>query len=85
MATSRYLGSMLVTSTSPSRIWPESAASSPAIMRRPVVLPQPDGPSRTRNSPAATSMSRSFTTWLAPNHLFRPLTLSGCAREPLIP
>ena len=80
MATSRYLGKTSVTSLSPSSTWPESAASRPAMIRKPVVLPQPDGPSRTRNSPGATSMSRSLTTWLAPNHLLRPRIDSRWAR-----
>ena len=38
-----------------------SAVSSPAMQRRVVVFPQPLGPSSTRNSPDATSRSRSST------------------------
>jgi len=34
---------------------PESGISKPAIMRKDVVLPQPDGPSSEKNSPAAMS------------------------------
>jgi hypothetical protein len=37
---------------------PVLGCSNPAIMRRVVVLPQPDGPSSEKNSPA--SMSRSI-------------------------
>ena len=33
---------------------PEVGSSSPAIMRSVVVLPQPDGPSRQKNSPSPT-------------------------------
>ena len=32
---------------------PPSGRSKPAIMRSSVVLPQPDGPSRVKNSPAS--------------------------------
>src|SRR5689334_12909474 len=41
------------TSTPSSRIRPEVGCSKPAISRRVVVLPQPDGPSREKNSPLA--------------------------------
>ncbi len=43
---------MKVTSSPSSKIWPEVGSSSPAIMRSVVVLPQPDGPSRQKNSPS---------------------------------
>ena len=46
---------------------PAVARSSPAIMRRVVVLPQPDGPSRQTTSPAATDRSTSLTAVKAPN------------------
>ena len=39
------------------RIRPSSTGSRPASIRSVVVLPQPDGPTRTRNSPSATSRS----------------------------
>jgi hypothetical protein len=38
----------------PIRMVPAKISSSPAIMRRIVDSPQPDGPSTTRNSPSAT-------------------------------
>ena len=44
--------------------WPEEGVSNPARMRRAVVLPQPEGPSMARNSPAAMSIenpSRALT------------------------
>src|SRR4029079_178838 len=66
MATSRYLGSTSVTSRSPMKMRPEVTDSRPATMRSAVVLPQPEGPSRTRNSPSAMSRSRPFTTSTAP-------------------
>src|SRR5262249_34173941 len=43
---------MKFTSRPPTTISPASASSRPATMRRIVLLPQPDGPSRTRHSPA---------------------------------
>ena len=48
---------MWVTSRSPMRIAPPSTSSSPASIRSEVDLPQPDGPTRTRNSPSAMSRS----------------------------
>src|SRR3954469_79606 len=43
------------------RIAPPEISSRPAIMRSAVVLPQPDGPTKTTNSPSCTSRSRSDT------------------------
>src|SRR4029077_3457710 len=51
MAMSRDRGARSVTSTSPMEIRPAVTSSSPAIMRSRVDLPQPDGPTRTRNPP----------------------------------
>src|SRR5690242_204939 len=45
---------------------PEVGVSSPATMRRVVVLPQPEGPSRAKNEPVGTSRSRSSTAVKAP-------------------
>src|SRR6476620_5367029 len=42
-------------STSSSRIWPSVGRSKPAIMRRVVVLPQPEGPRSEKNSPGGIS------------------------------
>jgi hypothetical protein len=47
-------------------MWPASTASSPAIMRRVVVLPQPEGPSSARNAPLCSSSEMPFTTFVAP-------------------
>ena len=44
-----------VTSRPPIEMLPSVASSSPATMRRSVDLPQPDGPTRTMNSPSAIS------------------------------
>src|SRR5215471_16520077 len=48
---------------------PSSGVSKPAIMRKVVVLPQPDGPSRAKNSPAAIVRSTPSTARLMPSKL----------------
>src|SRR3954453_18514179 len=55
MAMSRSLDFRCVTLRSPMRMSPRSTSSSPASIRRLVDLPQPDGPTRTRNSPSPIS------------------------------
>jgi hypothetical protein len=50
---------------------PEVGSSRPAIMRSVVVLPQPDGPSRQKNSPSATVKVESFTAMKSPKALCR--------------
>ncbi len=59
-------------------ISPPLASSSPAIMRRIVDLPQPDGPTSTTNSSCATSRSMPRTASTAPNCLRSPFSAS-CA------
>ena len=44
MLTLRSAGPRVVTSLPPIMIWPDVGDSSPAIIRRVVVLPQPEGP-----------------------------------------
>jgi hypothetical protein len=51
MATSRRFGGTPSTDRPPMRISPPSWVSRPAIMRNMVDFPQPDGPTRVRNSP----------------------------------
>src|SRR6266571_5079418 len=51
MAMSRSRGSRCVISRSPREIEPPSTVSRPAIIRNKVVLPQPEGPTSTMNSP----------------------------------
>jgi hypothetical protein len=51
----RCQGGSQVTSLPPMRAAPPLGSTKPAIMRKVVVLPQPDGPSSTTNSPSATS------------------------------
>jgi hypothetical protein len=45
---------------------PASGVSNPAIMRRSVVLPQPEGPSRVKNSPASMLKSTRSTAGMVP-------------------
>src|SRR5688572_9528599 len=54
---------------------PESGNSKPAIMRSDVVLPQPDGPSREKNSPAAMSSVTPSTASTRPSKIL--VTLSS--------
>src|SRR4051794_36031697 len=66
---SRSLGATSLTTRSPIRNVPEEISSRPAIIRRLVVLPQPDGPTRTMNSPSPISRFRSLTAWKSPKTL----------------
>ena len=45
----------------PKVIWPALGVSRPARQRNVVVLPQPLGPRRTRNSPSSISRAKSST------------------------
>ena len=47
-------------------IVPAVGGMKPAIMRRVVVLPQPDGPSSDTNSPDCSSSEKSLTAWKLP-------------------
>ncbi len=61
MAMSRSLGVRSLTTRSPIEIVPALISSSPAIIRSNVVLPHPEGPTRTVNSPSAICRLRSCT------------------------
>ena len=63
MAMSRSFGSTSLTTLSPMRISPPEIVSRPAIIRSAVDLPQPDGPTSTRNSPSSMSSDRSWMAW----------------------
>src|SRR5580704_13052240 len=54
---SRSFGLRLLTTRSPILIRPLVISSRPAIMRRSVDLPHPEGPTSTTNSPPSASMS----------------------------
>src|SRR5262249_33575785 len=55
---------------------PDVTSSSPATMRMVVVLPQPEGPSRTRNSLSMISRSSLSTATTPPKLLVTPLNLT---------
>src|SRR5712664_3030540 len=63
---SRSLGGTKVTSFSPISTRPPSSGSSPASIRSAVVFPDPDGPTRTMNSPSLMSRSSASTAGGAP-------------------
>ena len=58
---SRAFGGRSLTTSPPTLTVPEVMSSSPAIIRSALVLPQPEGPTKTTNSPSATSRSSSCT------------------------
>ena len=62
MAMPRFTGGRSLTRLPSITMSPEVVCSSPAIMRRSVDLPQPDGPTKTTNSPSRTSSETLFTT-----------------------
>src|SRR5436309_14502135 len=66
----RSLEGTWLTTRSPIRSRPEVMSSSPATHRNAVVLPQPDGPTRTRNSPSSISRFRSSTAVTSGEYLF---------------
>ncbi len=59
---------------------PSSCRSSPAMARKSVVLPQPDGPRKQTNSPRLTSRSMSFRAVKVPKRFDKPsMRRNGCA------
>ena len=69
MASPRCAGPTLVMSLPSMSTCPEVTSSSPAIRRRSVDLPQPDGPTNTANSPFSILRSTPLMTLTAPNAL----------------
>src|SRR5439155_15627833 len=73
--------------TSPSTRWspmwisPDVGRSSPAIMRSRVVFPEPEEPSKTRNSPSRIDRSTPSTAWRSPKYFFS-LRISTPATAP---
>src|SRR3984885_10992677 len=84
MARLRSFGHMLFIGLPPMRTTPAVGTSKPAIIRSVVVLPHPDGPTMTRNSPSSTSRFRSSTagdclslkTLLTPSRTIFPISVS---------
>ena len=66
MAMPRLAGGTALTSSPSILTLPEVASSSPAMTRSRVDLPQPDGPTKTTNSPSLTSRSMPFSTSTLP-------------------
>ena len=64
MAMSRSFAGTALTTRSSIASLPDEIDSSPATMRKVVVLPQPEGPSSTMNSPSATVSDTSSTAGL---------------------
>src|SRR5215203_1219 len=90
---SRSFGGLFDTSLPEIRISPRSTSSRPANIRNAVDFPDPDGPTRTMNSPSATSRSSAFTAGIglpgkmrdAPTYCTSAMTLlppSGCGHSP---
>src|SRR5262249_35882313 len=72
MAMSRSLGGTSLTFSVPMKMSPPEASSSPAIMRSVVLLPQPDGPTSTRNSLSGISRL-TFRTASTSSYFFETL------------
>src|SRR5258707_6362125 len=69
MAMSRSLGATVFPTRLPIRTSPTEISSSPATMRSSVLLPQPEGPTSTQNSPSAIDTSTPCTTSVEPKVL----------------
>src|SRR3954467_9499803 len=67
---SRSLESTSFTTLPPITIWPSLISSRPASMRNKVLLPQPDGPTSTTNSPSSMSNSMPWMTLVLSNDLW---------------
>src|SRR5712671_306227 len=65
----RFSGGRAVITRPSNSTDPVSGDSSPAMIRRVVVLPQPDGPSKPKNSPRSTAIETSATAAVAPKRL----------------
>ena len=66
-----------MTSEPSSSTWPLVAVSKPAMIRRTVVFPDPDGPSIEKNSPCGISRSKFETAVTSPKVLFRDRMLTA--------
>src|SRR5438552_1841737 len=67
---SRSFDGTRLTTRSPIFTRPLVMSSSPARQRSAVVLPQPEGPTRTRNSPSSISRFKSFTAVTSGEYCF---------------
>ncbi len=80
MVTPRLAGGARVSSRPPIVTRPRSGNSSPAIMRRSVVLPQPEGPSSTEKLPGAIRNETSSTAMTRPQLLPTCSSLTSAPR-----
>src|SRR5450631_1128747 len=80
---SRARGGRSLTTVPPITIWPAVMSSSPATMRNSVLLPHPEGPTNTTNSPELISRSIPWMTSLLPYALttLRSVTSAMIARD----
>src|SRR5688500_7295062 len=85
MAMSRSLGGTSLTTRSPMRSVPFEICSSPATMRNAVVLPQPDGPTSTMNSPSFTVRSRDRTASVPSPYTFQTSSRTISATDSRLP
>jgi hypothetical protein len=60
---------------------PESGVSNPAIIRRLVVLPLPEGPSKEKNSPSAMSSETASTAAVSPNFFDISMSETALVKE----
>src|SRR3972149_10733493 len=82
MAIFRARGDRALTTCLPMRTSPAVCLSRPAIMRRRVVFPQPEGPRRTRNSPSFVERSTPSTALTSPKYFFIPRVSTGATDYP---
>src|SRR3954464_8126399 len=84
---SRLLGERSLTTRSPMEMVPPVIGSSPPTIRSAVVLPQPDGPTSTMNSPSSMARSSSSTARVSPPTRFefthRPRVTGEHLRDPV--
>src|SRR5215471_12880891 len=85
MAISLSGGATSFTISPPIRTSPPDARSRPAAIRRTVVFPDPEGPTRTRNSPSATTRFRSSTATVPPANALRRVWNSSSAISASVP
>src|SRR5438093_13446386 len=81
---SRARGGRSVTSRAPIEIVPAVTSSRPEIIRRSVDLPQPDGPTRTRNSPLPIFSETSSTATTPPEKTLLTLSRTISATQTIV-
>ncbi len=79
-AVGRLFGPMPAMSSPPMSTRPVVGSRKPEIIRRIVVLPQPDGPRIEKNSPARTVRSVGWTAVKSPNRIETPSSVTSLPR-----